>query len=158
MSDQEEQARKLDQFHDKHNPVQSPDWLKAEYSDQERPSEGEILADQDFASMMAALRLLVDRLDTLRSIGSHNILIPGGPQERYHELMEEAYAALGKVETVIDELSHELEYQHKRLDEARDAALAEATPPEQKQQSGQPFGMDAVDTAERAHEDWANEE
>jgi hypothetical protein len=32
---------------------------------------------------------------------------------------------LGLVETQVDELRAELEYQHKRLDELRDAALAE---------------------------------
>jgi len=74
-----------------------------------------------------ALHSVYDRLDTLASITPGNILIPGGPQERYHEIVEEAYAALGLVETQIDELRTELEYQHKRLDEARDTALAETT-------------------------------
>ncbi len=45
----------------------------------------------------------------------------------YHQLVEEAYAALGLIETQVDELRAELEYQHRRLDEARDAAFAEAT-------------------------------
>jgi vacuolar-type H+-ATPase subunit I/STV1 len=63
----------------------------------------------------------------LASITAENILIPGGPQERYHQIVEEAYATLGLIETQVDELRAELEYQHKRLDEARDAALAQAT-------------------------------
>jgi len=75
----------------------------------------------------AALAGLRNRLDTLASINTENILIPGGPQERYHQIVEEAYVALGLIETQVDELRAELEYQHKRLDEARDAALAEAT-------------------------------
>ena len=54
-----------------------------------------------------------------------NILIPGGLQERYHHIIEEAYVALGLIETQVDELKAELEYQHQRLDETRDAALAE---------------------------------
>jgi hypothetical protein len=66
-----------------------------------------------------------NRLDTLASINAENILVPGGPQERYYQIVEEAYAALGLIETKVDELRAELEYQHQRLDEARDAALAE---------------------------------
>jgi hypothetical protein len=50
-----------------------------------------------------------------------------GSQEHYHQIIEEAYVALGLLETQVDELRTELEYQHKRLDEARDTALAEAT-------------------------------
>jgi hypothetical protein len=81
-------------------------------------------SDDDLAAALAGIR---SRLDTLTSIIAENILIPGGPQERYHHIIEEAYAALGLIETQVDELRAELEYQHKRLDEARDAALAEAT-------------------------------
>ena len=77
----------------------------------------------DISRALAGLR---SRLDILASINEANILIPGGPQERYHAIIEEAYATLGLVETQIDELRAELEYQHKRLDEIRDAALAEA--------------------------------
>lgn len=76
--------------------------------------------------IVAALQGLRNRLDKLASINAENILIPGGPQEHYHQLVEETYAALGLIETQVDELRAELEYQHKRLDEARDAAFAEA--------------------------------
>jgi len=120
--------------------------------------KGARMTDQPIEEITQALHTLYARLDTLASINTANILLPGGPQAQYHELMEEAYAALGKVETVIDELERELEFQHKRLDEARDAALAEATHPEQEKQSKQPFGVDAADLSERVHEDWANEE
>jgi hypothetical protein len=41
-------------------------------------------------------------------------------------MVEEAYAALGLIETQVDALRSELEYQHQRLDEARAAAFAEA--------------------------------
>jgi len=75
----------------------------------------------------AALQGLHNRLDTLASINAENILMPGEPQEHYHQIVEEAYAVLGLIETEVDELRAELEYEHKRLDEARDAALAEAT-------------------------------
>ncbi len=74
----------------------------------------------------AALQGIRNRLDTLASINGENILIPGGPQERYHQIVEEAYAALGLLETQVDELRAKLEFQHLRIDEVRDAALAEA--------------------------------
>ena len=74
----------------------------------------------------AALQGLHSRLDTLASITPDNILIPGGPQEHYHQIVEEAYSVLGLLETQVDELRAELEYQHRRLDEARDAAIAAA--------------------------------
>ena len=86
-------------------------------SNQEVPTE----------EIIQALQTVYARLVTLNSITAANILIPGGPQARYHALIEEAYAALGKIENEIDALRAELEYQHQRLDEARYAALAETT-------------------------------
>lgn len=80
-------------------------------------------SDGDIAAALVGIRT---RLDTLASITPENILVPGGPQEQYHQIIEEAYTALGLIETQVDELRAELEYQHKRLDEARDAAFAEA--------------------------------
>ena len=53
------------------------------------------------------------------------MFILGGPQERYHQIIKEAYVALGLIEPQVDEMRAELEYQHKRLDEVRDAAQAE---------------------------------
>ncbi len=67
--------------------------------------------DNEIATALADIR---NRLDTLASINAENILIPGGPQERYHQIVEEAYTALGLIETQVDELRSELEYQHKR--------------------------------------------
>ena len=43
--------------------------------------------DGDIAAALAGIR---NRLDTLASITPENILMPGGPQERYHQLVEEA--------------------------------------------------------------------
>ncbi len=80
------------------------------------------LLDDEIAAALAGIR---SRLDTLASITAENILIPGGPQEHYHQVVEETYAALGLIETQVDELRNELEYQHKRLDGVRDATLAE---------------------------------
>ena len=76
--------------------------------------------------MVSALQGLHTRLDTLASISEASILIPGEPQERYQQIVEEAYAVLGLIETEVDELRAELEYEHKRLDEARDHALQKA--------------------------------
>jgi hypothetical protein len=76
--------------------------------------------------IVAALQGIHSRLDTLASITPENILIPGGPQERYHQIVEEAYSVLGLIETEVDALRTELEFQHRRLDEARDAAIAAA--------------------------------
>ena len=71
----------------------------------------------------ASLQGVRSRLDTLASINAVNILVPGGPQARYHHIVEEDYSTLGLIETQVDELRAELEYQHKRLDRLRDAAL-----------------------------------
>ncbi len=79
------------------------------------------MANDDITVAIAGIR---SRLDQLASINADNILIPGGPQSRYHAIVEEAYAALGLIETQIEGLHTELEYQHRRLDEIRDAALA----------------------------------
>jgi prefoldin subunit 5 len=108
-----------------------------------------IMSNQD--DITAAIAGIRSRLDTLASINEANILIPGGPQERYHAIVEEAYAALGLIETQVDELRTELEYQHKRLDEIRDAQRASTS--QEKE-----LGVDAEDASRRAHEDWANDE
>lgn len=81
--------------------------------------------DSSYSEIFAVLQGIHDRLDTLASINENNFLIPGGPQERYQAIIEEAYAALGLIETEVDGLRAELEHQHARLDEIRDAALAE---------------------------------
>jgi hypothetical protein len=122
----------------------------------------------------AAIQGIRSRLETLASITASNIFIPGGPQEQYHQIVEEAYVALGLIETQVDELRTELEYQHKRLDEARDAALAQSVResdesfhvPEHDphrdyvaKQPGKPHvDIEAEDAESQAHQDWANEE
>jgi hypothetical protein len=107
------------------------------------------MSDQD--DITVALAGIRSRLDTLASINEANILIPGGPQERYHVIVEEAYVVFGLIETQIDEMRTELAYQHRRLDDMRDVALAKVT---QKKE----FSVDAEDASRRAHEDWANDE
>jgi hypothetical protein len=81
--------------------------------------------DSPYSEIAIALQGIRSRLDTLASINAENMLVPGEPQERYHQILEEAYAALGLIETQVDELKSELEYQHKRLDEIRDATVPE---------------------------------
>jgi len=73
--------------------------------------------------LYSALQILYARLGTLASINNADIL---NPQTNYHGVVEDAGAALGRVETIVDSLRAELEYQYRRLDEARDAALKEA--------------------------------
>jgi len=72
----------------------------------------------------AALHTVYARLDALARIATANALLPVGPQAySYQGIIEETYAALGRVETALDALRTELEYQHQRLDEARDAVF-----------------------------------
>jgi hypothetical protein len=78
--------------------------------------------NDEIAAAVVGIR---SRLDMLNNITRENILVPGGPQEGYHHIIEEAYVALGLIETEMDALRAKLEYQHQRLDEARYAALAE---------------------------------
>ena len=78
------------------------------------------MSDQtDISSTLQSLSAL---LDELRSISNDDVL-----STPYHPTLEAAYAALGKIETEIDAIGQELEYQHQRLDSARDARLSEAT-------------------------------
>ena len=88
----------------------------------ERPEQQSYASTQD--DITAAVAGIRSRLDMLASINADNIFASGGPQSRYHQVVEEAYAALGLIETQVDELRTELEYQHKRLDDIRDIALA----------------------------------
>ena len=81
------------------------------------------MSDQDDIS--TAPTGLRSRLVSLASINEANILVPFGPQARYHQLVEEAYTVLGLVETKVDELQTELEYQHRRMDEIWNTALAD---------------------------------
>jgi hypothetical protein len=93
---------------------------------QERSSElaMENTSENEIAAAIQGIR---SRLNTLASVTAENILIPGGPQERYHQIVEEAYSVLGLIETEVDALRTELEYQHRRLDEVRDVAIAQAS-------------------------------
>jgi len=101
--------------------------------------------DDEISTALAGIR---SRLDTLASINADDML-PGGPQQGYHQIVEEAYTALGLVETQIDELRTELEYQHKRLDEARDAALGKGTTKQQPEKASVKKGPKTAPVEER---------
>ena len=63
-----------------------------------------------------ALQTLYARLDTLRHMKVSDMLYPG-QQTAFEQTIEEAYAALAKIETELDELGETLEYHHARLGE-----------------------------------------
>ena len=112
---------------------------------------GTCMGTDQYNEVSAAIAGIRSRLDTLASITADTIFVPGGPQERYHAVIEETYAVLGLIETQIDELRAELEYQHKRLDAIRDAQLVGASREKE-------LGDDAAEAGRRALEDWANDE
>ena len=66
---------------------------------------------------IATLRRLCVRLETLRHLEIADLQLPA-QQGHYEQTLEDAYAALAQVETALDELGQELEYQHQRLGES----------------------------------------
>lgn len=73
-------------------------------------------AIDDIEQMREALRTLYARMADLREMEGPVFLLPGRVQ-RYHEILEEAYAAYGQVETTIEALGQEREAHHARLDQ-----------------------------------------
>ena len=61
-----------------------------------------------------AVQTLYARLDTLRYMKVSDMLSPG-QQTTFEQTIEEAYAALAKIETELEELGESLEYHHARL-------------------------------------------
>ncbi|MFL5624769.1 MAG: hypothetical protein ACJ788_04145 [Ktedonobacteraceae bacterium] len=61
-----------------------------------------------------ALQTLYARLDALRHMKASDMLSQG-QQTTFEQTLEEAYAALAKIETELDELGETLEYHHARL-------------------------------------------
>ena len=70
----------------------------------------------DIETIIEALRGLYASLETLRNMEEPELLLPG-KIESYRSTLENASTAYAKIETAIDELGQELEYQHLRLDE-----------------------------------------
>ena len=68
----------------------------------------------DENELLTDMRTLSACLKQLGEMTGSEILLSG--RERYHELLENAYAAYGRVETQVDEWGQQLEYEHQRLD------------------------------------------
>jgi hypothetical protein len=71
----------------------------------------------DIEVLIETLHTFLARLDRLRNLEGPEFLLPA-KVEQYHNTLEDAYAAYGKVETAVDALGQELEHQHVRLDKA----------------------------------------
>jgi len=71
----------------------------------------------DIEGLIEALRALYAHLEKLKSIEGPELLLPGRI-DQYQRLLDDAYAAYSRVETAVDELGQELEYEHTRLDNA----------------------------------------
>ncbi len=63
---------------------------------------------------IASLQKLSARLETLGHLDIADLLLPG-QQKHYEQTLEDAYATLAEVETALDKLGQELEFQHQRL-------------------------------------------
>jgi hypothetical protein len=70
----------------------------------------------DIEALLTTIRAFYAKLEQLRAVEGTELLLPGRT-ETYRETLEDAYAAYGQLETIVDELGVELEYQHRRLDE-----------------------------------------
>jgi hypothetical protein len=69
----------------------------------------------DIEELLEAFRTLYANLEKLRQLEGPEFLLPGRV-DAYHDLLEDAYAAFGKIETRVDELGQQLEAEHARLD------------------------------------------
>ena len=70
-----------------------------------------------------AFAVLYDRVATLRSIPSSDVLRPGGPQGHYHQLIEEAEIAYRLLSGELAALHQQLEGERQRLEVARHEQL-----------------------------------
>ncbi len=69
----------------------------------------------DIDELLESFRILYTSLEKLRLMEEPEFLLPGRVDD-YHRVLEDAYAAYGKIETRVDELSQQLEAEHARLD------------------------------------------
>ena len=69
----------------------------------------------DIEEMLEAVRTLYVSLEKLHQLEGPEFLLPGRV-EAYHSLLEDAYAAYGRIESKVDELGQQLEDEHRRLD------------------------------------------
>ncbi len=69
----------------------------------------------DIDELFESFRTLYACLEKLRAMEGLEMLLPGRI-ETYYSTLEDAYAAYGRIETVVDELGQQLEAEHIRLD------------------------------------------
>ena len=69
----------------------------------------------DIDELLESFRVLYASLEKLHQLEGPEFLLPGRI-ETYHSILEEAYAAYGRIETRVDELGQQLEAEHTRLD------------------------------------------
>jgi hypothetical protein len=65
--------------------------------------------------LLESVRTLYTSLEKLRQLEGPAFVLPGRV-DAYHGILEDAYAAYGKIETMVDELGQQLEAEHTRLD------------------------------------------
>ncbi len=70
---------------------------------------------EDIETLLNDLRTVYAQLEVLRQMSGPEMLLPGRVA-RSQEVLEEIYAAYSRVETQVDELGQQLEYEHSRLD------------------------------------------
>lgn len=64
----------------------------------------------DIEALLNTIRTFYAKLEQLRAMEGPEFVLPGRI-ETYRETLEDAYAAYGRLETTVDELGAELEYQ-----------------------------------------------
>jgi len=69
----------------------------------------------DIDELLESFRVLYASLEKLHQLEGPEFLLPGRI-ETYHSILEEAYAAYGRIETRVDALGQQLEAEHTRLD------------------------------------------
>jgi hypothetical protein len=69
----------------------------------------------DIEELLESFRILYASLEKLRQIEGPEFLLPGRV-DTYHTLLEDAYAAYGRIESRVDTLGQQLEDEHMRLD------------------------------------------
>jgi hypothetical protein len=69
----------------------------------------------DIDELLESFRVLYASMEKLHLMEGPEFLLPGRI-DIYHSILEEAYAAYGRIETRVDELGQQLEAEHTRLD------------------------------------------
>ncbi|MBA2392829.1 MAG: hypothetical protein H0V70_08785 [Ktedonobacteraceae bacterium] len=70
----------------------------------------------DIEEVLETLRIFYGNLEKLRLMEGPEMLLPGRTQT-YHQTLEGAEQAYGKIETIISALGHDLNRQRDRLNE-----------------------------------------